>query len=83
LSIAAILTPFFVIPAIDHTANADVQVRLSLAGGKSVYRTGEPIRLALSFTSEVDGYNLNVKTTKDEILVTPDDGVFRIDRDSG
>src|SRR5262245_16332282 len=87
LSLAAILTPFFVIPAIDQTANADVQVRLSLAGGKSVYRTGEPIRLALSFTSEVDGYKLNVTTPaspEDEILVTPDDGVFRwLDEYSG
>jgi hypothetical protein len=78
-----------VIPAIDQTANADVQVRLSLAGGKSVYRAGEPIRLALSFTSEVDGYKLNVTTTKpaspvDEILVAPDDGVFRwLDEYSG
>lgn len=89
LSIVAILTPFLVISAIAQTAGADVQARLSLAGGKSVYRTGEPIRLVLSFTSEADGYNLNITTTKpaspvDEILLTPADGVFRwLDEYSG
>jgi hypothetical protein len=83
------LTPFLVIPAIAQTAGSDVQARLSLAGGKSVYRTGDPIRVVLSFTSDADGYNLNVTTTKpaspvDEILLTPDDGVFRwLDEYSG
>jgi hypothetical protein len=89
LSLVAIFTPLFVISAIAQTAGADVQVRLALAGGKSVYRTGDPIRLILSFTSEADGYNLNITTTKpaspvDEILLTPDDGVFRwLDEYSG
>jgi hypothetical protein len=78
-----------VTPAVAQTAGADVQVRLSLAGGKSVYRTGEPIRLALSFTSDADGYQLNVTTTKpaspvDEIALTPDEGVFHwLDEYSG
>ncbi|HEY7179832.1 MAG TPA: hypothetical protein VIC84_00370 [Blastocatellia bacterium] len=88
-SLVAILTLFFVTPAVAQTAGADVQVRLSLAGGKSVYRTGEPIRLALSFTSDADGYQLNVTTTKpaspvDEIALTPDEGVFHwLDEYSG
>src|SRR5262249_16287509 len=61
-------------------AGDEAQVRLSLATKKSVYRTGEPIRLALSFTSDADGYQLNMTTAKpaspvDEILLTPDDGV--------
>ena len=89
LSLVAIFTPLFVIPAFAQKAGDDVQVRLSLAGGKSVYRTGEPIRLALSFTSDADGYQLNVTTTKpaspvDEIVVTPDEGVFHwLDEYSG
>lgn len=87
--LVTIFTPFLVIPAIAQTAGADVQARLSLAGGKNVYRTGEPIRLVLAFTSDADGYKLNVTTTKpaspvDEILLTPDDGVFRwLDEYSG
>lgn len=64
LSLVAIFTLLIVIPAFAQTAGADVQVRLSLAGGKGVYRTGEPIRLVLSFTSDADGYNLNTTTTK-------------------
>ena len=82
LSLVAIFTLLIVIPAFAQTAGVDVQVRLSLAGGKSVYRTGEPIRLVLSFTSDAHVYKLNTTTTKpaspvDEILLTPDDGVFR------
>src|SRR5262245_27356039 len=89
LSLVAIFTLLIVIPAFSQTAGADVQVRLSLAGGKSVYRTGEPIRLVLSFTSDADGYQLNTTTTKpaspvDEILVTPDEGLFHwLDEYSG
>src|SRR5215475_13479439 len=78
--LVAIFTPLFVIPAHAQKAGGEVQVRLSLAAKKSVYRTGEPIRLALSFTSDTDGYQLNMTTTKpaspvDEILLTPDEGV--------
>src|SRR5262249_2997597 len=79
-SLVVILMLFFVTPAIAQTAGADVKVRLSLDGGKSVYRIGEPIRLILSFTSDADGYQLNTTTTKpaspvDELRVTPDEGV--------
>src|SRR5262245_19025733 len=78
--LVAIVTALFVIPALAQKAGDEVQVRLSLAGKKSVYRTGEPIRLALSFTFDADGYQLNITTTKpaspvDEILLTPDEGV--------
>src|SRR5262245_19955764 len=76
----AILASLFAIPSLAQKSGDEVQVRLSLAGGKSVYKTGEPIRLALSFTSDADGYRLNITTTKpaspvDEILLTPDEGV--------
>jgi len=75
-----VFTSSFVIPAIAQGAGGEVRVQLSLAGGKSVYRSGEPIRLVLSFTSDADGYQLNTTTTKpaspvDEILLTPDEGV--------
>src|SRR5262245_213672 len=78
--LVAIFTPLFVIPAHAQKAGDEAQVRLSLAAKKGVYRTGEPIRVALSFTSDADGYQLNMTTTKpaspvDEILLTPDDGV--------
>src|SRR5262245_4101544 len=76
----AILASLFAIPSLAQKSGDDVQVRLSLAGGKSVYKIGEPIRLALSFTSDADGYQLNTTTTKpaspvDEVIVTPDEGV--------
>jgi hypothetical protein len=75
-----ILTPLFVTPALSQDPGQDVRVRLLLAGGKNVYRTGELIRLTLSFTSDRDGYNLDSTTTKpahpiDEILLSPDSGV--------
>jgi hypothetical protein len=41
-----------------------VQVKLSLAAGKTSYRAGEPIRLQLAFTAEKEGYYLNTTTTK-------------------
>lgn len=70
-------------------ATPDVEAQLSLAGGKSVYRTGDPIRLVLTFTANVDGYLLNNTATKpaspvDEILVSPDSKVIHwLDQYSG
>lgn len=63
-----------------QAAAQDVEVQLSLADGKTVYRTGEPIRLVMSFTTSGDGYVLNTTTTKpaspvDQILVAPDSKV--------
>ena len=53
-----------------------VKVTLALSAGKKVYRAGEPIRLAMSFTSEQGGYQLNITTTKppsavDTVSVSP------------
>ena len=74
-----ILVLFSANRAFAQDATADVRVRLSLAGKKSVYRTGEPIRLILSFTAEDGNYQLNTTTTKpaspvDEILLSPNVG---------
>src|SRR5262249_30276975 len=41
--LVTVFTPSFVIPALAQKPGDEVQVRLSLAGGKSVYRAGEPI----------------------------------------
>lgn len=59
---------------------SEVEVRLSLAGGKSVYRAGEAVRLVLSFTSGAVGFQLNTTTTKpaspvDEVLLSTDAGL--------
>ncbi len=84
-----IFTPLFVTSALSQDTGHDVRVRLSPAGGKSVYRTGEAIRLTLSFTSDRDGYNIDTTTTKpahpiDEVLLSPDAGVSRwLDEYSG
>lgn len=60
---------------------APVRVTLSLAGGKKVYRAGEPIRLVMSFTAEREGYQLNGTTTKppssvDSVSLSPDAGAY-------
>jgi hypothetical protein len=60
----------------------DVQVLLSLENGKTTYRSGEPIRLVLSFTALRGNYLLNTGTGKpmspvDEIAITPETGVNR------
>jgi hypothetical protein len=84
-----IFTPLYVTSTPSQDNGHDVRVRLSLAGEKSVYRTGEPIRLTLSFTSDREGYIIDATTTKpahpvDEVLLSPDAGVSRwLDEYSG
>ncbi len=84
-----ILTFLFAPPVLAQSAAQGVQVQLSLAGAKTVYRAGEPIRLSLAFTSDREGYLLNTTTTKpaspvDEMIVSPGEGVSRwLDEYSG
>lgn len=64
-----------------QTTTDNVEVRLSLADGKTVYRMGETIRLMLSFTANRDGYTLDQHTSKpapslDEVILSPSAGVF-------
>lgn len=59
---------------------SNVQVELSLAGAKAVYKTGEPILLRLTFSASA-GTSLNVTTTDpaspvDSLVVLPMNGVF-------
>lgn len=77
-----IFAPLYVTSALSQDNGHDVRVRLSLAGEKSVYRTGEPIRITLSFTSDRDGYHIDTTTTKpahpiDEVLLSPAAGASR------
>jgi arsenate reductase (thioredoxin) len=58
----------------------DVHVLLSLENGKTTYRSGELIRVVLSFTAPHGDYRLNAGTNKpvspvDEIDITPETGV--------
>ena len=61
---------------------AAVHVSLALAGDKSIFRTGEPVRLVLSFTAERAGYQLDTTTTKpaspiDDVIISPVSGSNR------
>lgn len=61
-------------------ANGDVKATLAL-GGKTIYRSGEPIRLILSFTTAKDGYSLNTHaqaptSSSDEVILSPAAGAF-------
>jgi hypothetical protein len=58
-----------------------VRVDLSLEGGKTTYRMGEPIRLVLAFTATEPGYSLNGTTTQpaspvDTLVLSPTSGIF-------
>jgi hypothetical protein len=59
-----------------------VHVSLTLAGDKSIFRTGEPVRLVLSFIAERTGYQLDTTTTKpaspiDDVIISPVSGISR------
>src|SRR5579872_5362540 len=59
----------------------DVQVQLSLADGKTSYRSGEAIRVVLTFTALKGQYLVNTTSGKpmspvDRIAVTPETGVY-------
>src|ERR1039457_7368737 len=60
----------------------DVQVLLSLENSKTTYRSGEPIRLVLSFTALRGNYLLNTGTGKpmspgEWVAITPPTGGAR------
>ena len=59
-----------------------VRVSLSIRDGKTVFRSGEPIRLVASFTADRPGYQVDTAIDKnarleDQIEVTPENGAFR------
>ena len=69
--------------AFAQDAATDVHVKLSLADDKTAYRSGDPIKLVLEFTADREGYDVDgvrdkaSASTSDEILITPDAGIFR------
>ena len=69
-------------PPVDPNVARDVHVSLSIRGGKTTFRSGDPIRLVLSFTASRPGYSVNQLVGResrlpDEIAITPETGVFR------
>jgi hypothetical protein len=64
----------------DAQGAAAVRVKLSLADDKTVYRSGEPIKLILEFTADGGGYQVDTmpdrsEPTSDAVSVSPDSGV--------
>src|SRR5438552_2506850 len=62
-------------------AAGPVRVEVSLEGGKTTYRIGEPILLGLAFTATEPGFSLNTTTTEpaspvDTLILSPPTGVF-------
>jgi hypothetical protein len=76
-------------PARSQESAEGVRATLALAGGKAVYRAGEPVRLVLAFTSEREGFVVNTTLTKpaspvDQLSVAPEAGLARwLDEYSG
>ncbi len=67
--------------AFSQDAANHLHVQLSLADDKTHYRIGEPIKIALSFTADREGYQLDITgdrppSGEDDITVSPDTGVF-------
>jgi hypothetical protein len=59
-----------------------VHASLSVADGKKVFRSGEPVRLVTSFTADGPGYQVDTMIDKnarleEQIEITPEKGVFR------
>ena len=62
-------------------AGGPVRVELSLARGKTIFRSGELIQLNLQFSATTSGYSLNTTITEpaspiDTIVLAPMTGVF-------
>ena len=59
---------------------ADVHIKLSFAGNKTVYRIGEPIKVVMEFTADREGYLVEVLPDRtevglDTVVVSPETGV--------
>jgi hypothetical protein len=62
----------------NQVASQDVGFRISLVDGKTVYRTGEPITLVLSYTSDKPGYAVETYYSPlfDDVFITPTEGLY-------
>jgi hypothetical protein len=78
LFISSILIFFCASTSHAQNVGSPVSVKLSLAEGKNVYRAGETIRLALTFSSDQSGFDLQMDrgTYLDKVLISPEEGLF-------
>lgn len=63
-----------------NSGSAEVDVKLSLAEKKTVYRIGEPVKLLLEFATSREGYSLDIipdgtQPGLDTIVISPEAGV--------
>jgi hypothetical protein len=56
----------------------DVKFQISTAGGKTIYRIGEPVKLILSYTTAQSGYAVEQYPSPqfDDVIITPTEGVY-------
>src|SRR5688572_31530879 len=78
-----VLLLFLVMSAYAQTSiRPEVQVKLTFAEPRSVYKIGEPIRLVLEFTADREGYVAEVlpdakEQSTDTVVISPEIGVTR------
>lgn len=80
---ALLISLFFIFAqnSLSQNPYQPVSVNLSFADRKKIYKTGETIRLVMSFTSTHDGYSVSTgvessDTIQDEVMISPTEGVF-------
>ncbi len=79
-TILCLLFWFVTISSAQTPEPSDVRVKLSLADNKTVYRIGEPIKLVMEFTSDREGYVIEVLPDRDgsaldTLAISPEMGV--------
>ena len=78
-----IVCVFLLASGLAHAQNvgsADVDIKLSLAENKTVYRTGEPIKLVLELATTREGYSVDLlpegsQPGLDTIVISPETGL--------
>jgi hypothetical protein len=80
--ITRLFTLLFLVTVVSGQTPAppELHVKLSLAENKTVYRIGEPIKIALEFSGDREGYVLENTSegndlTSDKILISPETGI--------
>lgn len=69
--------------AIAQDDGVPIDVRLTVAGDKKVFRMGETIRLNLSYTTKKSGYMaiMDRRTSIDKVVISPTTGLFDVVKD--
>ena len=80
--ITRLFTLLFLVTVVSGQTPAppEIHVKLSLAENKTVYRTGEPIKIVMDFAADREGYLLEVTSegndlVSDKILISPETGI--------